>query len=108
MAKKLGLILCSTPDVKNGRKIAQKLLDEKLAACVSIISKMESHYVWKGKREQTKEVLLLIKAPKNSFKIIEKTIRTLHPYECPEILQIGVEQSFKEYLNWVFEETNQR
>ncbi|MFH1067719.1 MAG: divalent-cation tolerance protein CutA [bacterium] len=97
----IALILCSAPTLASGRKVANTLLSKKLAACVSIVPGAESHYVWKGKQEKTKEVLLWIKTTKNNFKNVEKAIRAVHPYECPEIAQIPVTQCFEAYGRWV-------
>lgn len=104
MKKKISLVLCTVPDVRSGRKIADFLLKEKLAACVSIVPRVESHYVWKGKREKSVEAMLIIKTGANRYKNLEKAIKIKHPYECPEILQISVDDAFKPYVHWVFEQ----
>lgn len=105
--KSISIIICSAPDVKTARKLSDILLKEKLAACVSIIPGIESHYVWEGKREKSPEVLLWIKTTENLFKKVEKIIQKEHPYDCPEILQVSVNKSFGSYHNWILEQVEQ-
>ena len=103
--KKFSLILCSVPDIMCGRRIARALLEKKLAACVSISPKMESHFTWKGKVERVNEMMLLIKTSAQFYPKIEKMVLIMHPYECPEILQIPINKGFRKYLTWIVKET---
>ena len=92
----------TTVDSKtNANKIANFLVKNKLAACVQI-NTINSIYRWKGKIENTNEYLLLIKG--KNFKKIEKAIKSLHPYEVPEIIQTKIKAN-KEYLSWLNKET---
>ncbi|MDR0534398.1 MAG: divalent-cation tolerance protein CutA [Verrucomicrobiales bacterium] len=95
------LILCSVPDLQSGRLLADVLLEEKAAACVSILPGVESHYVWQGKREQSGELLLLVKTMEDKYLEAEELIRENHPYECPEILAISASQVSPAYLAWL-------
>lgn len=102
-ADRLSLILCTVPDVVTGRTIADVLLQEKLAACVSILPGLESHYIWKEKREQAEESLLLIKSPVSQFIKLSECIQKNHPYECPEIVQIKDLDALPAYAQWVIQ-----
>lgn len=99
--KSLTLILTTVPSRAVGRKLADVLLKEKLAACVAILPGVESHYVWKGKREKSAECQLLIKTVKSRFKQVVAAIRQNHPYECPEILQVPVIGEWAPYGEWI-------
>ena len=95
------IIFCSVPDLAAGRLLADVLLEEQAAACVSIIPGAESHYVWQGKREVANEQLLLVKAMEDKYMEIEELIKENHPYECPEIIAVSATQVSPEYLAWL-------
>jgi periplasmic divalent cation tolerance protein len=99
-------IIYSTTDTMNTAKtIARVLIKEKLVACVHIIPKIESIYRWQGKLEETNECVLLAKtSERNVQKTIQK-IRSLHPYEVPEIIVFPPVGGLKEYLNYIEAET---
>jgi periplasmic divalent cation tolerance protein len=93
---------CSSKE--EARKIADSLLEKKLVACANILPGVESHYWWKGKREQGEEVLLILKTGKELREKVEEEIKKLHSYEMPviEFVEASVE---KEVQEWVEEET---
>ncbi|MCB9800031.1 MAG: divalent-cation tolerance protein CutA [Candidatus Omnitrophica bacterium] len=98
---KYSILLTTCPDKKTSSKIASVLVQNKLAACVTVLPLAESYYVWKGKREKAKEHLLLIKTRKILFSKVEKFILKNHPYDVPEIIAIPIENGSKSYLDWV-------
>jgi periplasmic divalent cation tolerance protein len=91
----------TTSSIKEAEKIAAALVDKRLAACVTIVPGAKSIYTWKGKREKSKEVLLLAKAKKENFKKIAKEVKALHSYEVPEIISILLNDGNKDYLDWI-------
>lgn len=99
--KECCLVQCSAPDLTTARSLASLLLERKLAACVTILPSVESHYVWQESREQAQEVLLLVKSTKEAWPRLERTLRKNHPYNCPEILQLPVLDGHPAYLHWV-------
>ena len=86
-----------------GEKIGNTLVEEKLAACVNITSEIKSVYFWKGKVEEDKEHLLIIKTRKDKFESLEKRVKEIHPYEVPEIVALSIILGSKDYLNWIDE-----
>lgn len=90
------------------QSIAQPLIEEKLAACVSIIPAIKSMYIWQGKFCQEQESLLLIKTNRASLSDLEKRIKALHSYTVPEILALPIDQGHKPYLEWLDEATAKR
>ena len=95
------MVFCSVPDLETGRKLADILLREKAAACVSILPGVESQYVWQGKREKSAELLLLIKTLSVNYDRIEKILLAEHPYDCPEIVAVGMERVESGYHAWL-------
>ena len=92
----------TTIDSEEGaRKIAQALVEKRLAGCVQIIGPIRSIYWWKKKIETAQEWLCLIKTRSHLFEKMEKTIRKIHPYETPEILATPITQASQDYLNWL-------
>lgn len=94
-------ISTTTETKEQAQKIAQYLVEKKLAACVQITGPIESTYPWKGKVETAEEWLCLIKTQENLFNQVEAAIKKLHPYETPEIIAVPIVKGSKEYLNWL-------
>src|SRR5437016_4163272 len=86
---------------KTADKIAQALVQEKLAACVSIVPEIYSRYWWQGHIANEKELLLVIKTDAARYKTLEKRVRKLHSYTVPEILALPVIKGNPAYLRWL-------
>ncbi|MCX5711962.1 MAG: divalent-cation tolerance protein CutA [Candidatus Omnitrophica bacterium] len=95
------IVLVTCPNLKEAEKIAAELVRLKLAACVSIIENIKSIYRWKGKIEQSKELLLIIKTKKSMVPKLIKKVRSLHSYEVPEIIAVPVTRGNSDYLEWI-------
>ncbi len=95
------IILCTCPDQKTAEDIASALISQKLAACVNIIAGITSIYEWQGKLEKSAEQLLLIKSHIDKYIEIEGKIKSLHPYELPEIIAVPIDRGLPEYLQWI-------
>jgi periplasmic divalent cation tolerance protein len=98
-------ISTTTETKEEAKKIAQYLVEQKLAACVQITSPIESTYRWKGKVKTAREWLCLIKTRASLFNKVETAIKKLHSYETPEIIAIPIIKGSKQYLNWLDNET---
>ncbi|MCS7188507.1 MAG: divalent-cation tolerance protein CutA [Bacteroidia bacterium] len=97
-------VICS--GLEEAKKIAGKVLDQRLAACANIVSPIYSLYWWKEKIEEAQETLLLLKAPYGYYQEIEKVVRANHSYEVPAILRLPITEGLPEYLRWLAQETN--
>ena len=95
------LIYITTSGASESKKIAKKLLKEKLVACTNIIPEIESIYLWKGEIEETKESLLIAKTQSDKVGILIKRVEEIHSYDIPCILQIQVKKGSKNYLDWM-------
>jgi periplasmic divalent cation tolerance protein len=98
------LVLVTAPDSKVARVLAQAALKERLAACVNLLPKIESHYWWQGKIEAGSEVLMVIKTRAGSLKALERLVLTRHPYDVPEFVVLPILAGNKRYLGWWAEE----
>ena len=99
------LVLTNVPDQDVATSIAERLLENKLAACVNVLPPILSVYHWKGKTERASELQLQIKTTAAAYPALEQCIRSLHPSELPEIIAIPLAQGFPAYLEWVQQET---
>jgi len=99
------LVLTTLPEREAALKLARALVDKRLAACVNILSGCTSVYRWEDNVEHAEEVPLLIKTRASRYAELEAAIRSLHPYELPEIIAVPVVQGLADYLGWVAEET---
>jgi len=99
------LVLSTVPDEKRGAEIARSLVEERLAACVTVSGACLSAYWWKGTIAQEREFVLLIKTKASLFKELEARIKALHPYSVPEIVALPIGPGSEDYLNWLDGET---
>jgi periplasmic divalent cation tolerance protein len=95
------VVFVTAANRKDADKIAQALVKEKWAACVSIVPEIYSRYGWEGRIEYDKELLLIIKTNAKFYKRLEQRIRELHTYSVPEILALPVIFGNPAYLKWL-------
>ena len=95
------LILTTLPDAATAEAIASKLIADGSAACVAIGAPVRSLYHWQGKSETATEIPLSIKATKESYAAVEATVRSMHPYEVPEIIAVPITAGWTPYLDWI-------
>lgn len=98
-------IITTTEKKKDAKRIAQEVVKKRLAACFQIVGPISSIYHWKGKVARSEEWLCLIKSRSELYKMIEKTIKEIHPYEVPEIIAVPIVKGSKDYLTWLKKET---
>ena len=100
----LRVVLCTCPP-DAAAHIARRLLEERLVACVNVVSGVRSLYWWKGEVTEGGESLLVIKTPPACYERMEALLVEIHPYDVPEILALAVERGSEAYLSWVAEST---
>ncbi len=88
---------------KEAKKIANALLSEKKAACVSILPRLDSLFWWQGKIDSASEVLLIVKTESRLLETIAKLVKKLHSYDVPEIIALPIIGGNREYLKWISE-----
>jgi periplasmic divalent cation tolerance protein len=99
------LCLTTCPDLDTAQRIADALVEERLAACVNLLPGMQSTYRWQGKVEHAAEVLLLAKTTRVRMPALQERIVALHPYELPEVLAVEA-GGLPAYLQWIARETD--
>jgi len=99
------LVLTNLPDRAAAEKLADALIQKRVAACVNILAPCRSVYRWKGAVQHDEEYPVLIKTTRESYAALEAAIREAHPYELPEIVAVPIERGLPAYLDWVAAET---
>lgn len=95
------LVLTTAGSKEEARKIAHALVERRLAACVNIVSQVESIYRWQGSVEEAEECLLLIKTTDAAFERVRDAITELHSYEMPECISVPIDGGSSAYLKWL-------
>ena len=96
---------CSTAE--EAARIARKLIEGRLAACVNIAPSVKSFYRWNGKIEESDECLLVIKSSRDRFEKLRIELEKAHTYEVPEVVAVPVVDGAPNYLNWIDRELHE-
>lgn len=94
-------VMTATDKREDAERIARSLVEMRLAGCVQIVGPVTSIYRWKGRIETAGEWLCLIKSREDLYGAIEQAIRSIHPYETPEIIASPVTAGSRDYLDWL-------
>lgn len=95
------VVLCTAPDRTTAETLANRALNARLAACVTLLPGATSFYVWEGKLEQTREIQLLLKCDQAHQQALLELLKAAHPYNVPELLVLPVQHGDSEYLSWL-------
>jgi len=95
------VIFITAANKKQADNIGRELVKHKLAACVNIVSNVESLFRWQGKLDKARESLLIIKSRKEKLAKIIKLVKSLHSYSVPEIIALPIISGNKDYLKWI-------
>ncbi|HZR19866.1 MAG TPA: divalent-cation tolerance protein CutA [Verrucomicrobiae bacterium] len=100
---KYNLALVTAPNLKIARKLARSALVARLAACVNLVPRVESHYWWQGKIESGPEVLMIFKTVSGLLSRLEQHVIERHPYDTPEFIVLSIGSGNEAYLSWLAE-----
>ena len=103
MAERVLLALSTFPDAEIARRISNQLVSERFAACANILPSVESIYRWKDKLESGNETLVFFKLSEDRQSAFQDKLRSLHPYDIPEIIFVPIAGGLTDYLQWVSE-----
>jgi periplasmic divalent cation tolerance protein len=99
------LVLTNLGDIDSARRIARELVERRLAACVNMLPGVQSVYRWQGAIEEEGEITLLIKTTATRYAELEAALRSLHPYQLPEVIALPIANGLPAYLDWIRQET---
>jgi periplasmic divalent cation tolerance protein len=99
MADQIIVLITCPPD--QSEKLAQTLVEERLAGCVNIINAVKSIYLWQGKLCNDSEELLVVKSTRSAWDKLKERVKQLHSYEVPEIVFFPLEDGYKPYMDWL-------
>ena len=97
------IVFTTAPNIQEAERLAEKIVDAKLAACVQILPQMRSIYCWQGSVQNEPEHLLLIKTLEEKYESLEMFILANHSYDVPEIAAVSAEKVSESYLGWMKE-----
>ena len=103
MTGEVVVAFCTFPDAETARRIARELVELELVACGNVLPQIHSVYRWQGKVETADEALAIFKLPASGYGKFEARLRSLHPYDVPEIISFAVDRGLPDYLRWVIE-----
>jgi len=99
------LVFTNLPDRAAAERLADALIEKRVAACVNILAPCQSVYCWKNDLQHDEEHPMLIKTTAEQYPALEAAIRAGHPYELPEIIAVPIERGLPAYLDWIAAET---
>jgi periplasmic divalent cation tolerance protein len=103
MPEKILLALSTFPDAETARRISNELVAGKFAACANILPSIESIYTWQGNVERANEAVVFFKVTEDRQTAFQEKLRSLHPYDVPEIVFVPISSGLPDYLRWVAE-----
>lgn len=101
MAEQVLLAVSTFPDEETARRVVRELVETGLVACGNIIPRVESIYRWQGRTETAAEAMAFFKLSGERYTEFETKLKSLHPYDVPEIVAVDLAKGLPEYLRWV-------
>ena len=99
------LILTTLPAGADAAAFAAALVEDRLAACVSVLPEMESIYRWEGAVQRDRERQLIVKTSRDRVDALRQRVGELHPYDVPEFLVVPIVDGSDAYLRWIGDST---
>jgi periplasmic divalent cation tolerance protein len=98
------MVYLTAADEGEAVRLAEQLVESRVAACVNVLGAVQSVYRWQGKVERAAEVALIAKTTRAQFPLLEQKIKELHSYECPCIVAWPLSEGHQPFLTWVREQ----
>lgn len=97
------VILINSPNEEAAKDISRAIMERRLAACVNIFPKSYTMYYWKGEIQDATEILLIAKTRTSKIQRLTDFVKSVHPYDVPEVLSFPVEDGSLSYMKWIDE-----
>ena len=95
------VVLITVPDSQEAQQLSELLLEQKKAACVNIISGVNSRFWWQGQLDSAEESLLIVKTKASLLTELISLVKETHSYEVPEIIALHIIGGNEDYLTWI-------
>jgi periplasmic divalent cation tolerance protein len=95
------IVLTTTADAEEAGRLGRALVEERLAACATVVPAVHSIYRWQGEVESSGESLLLLKTAQDKLAALEARLHELHSYKTPELLVLPIEAGSQSYIEWL-------
>ena len=102
-SRMIRLVFTTFANAEDAARAVRTLVEEKVAACGTILPGARSIYRWKDAIEDTGESLVLLKTSVERFPDLEMRLRAIHPYETPEIVALDPAAVSSDYADWVIQ-----
>ncbi len=99
------MVYMTAESMDQAKTIARELISNRLAACVNILDHMQSLYWWKGKVEESGEVVILAKTRAELLPALTERVKDVHSYDCPCIVSWPITDGHQPFLDWIGRET---
>jgi len=97
------IVMTTVVSAEEGMRLGHTLVEERLAACATLLPPVHSVYRWQGKIESSAETLLLLKTAAEQLPELEARLQELHSYQTPEFLVLEIEAGSHTYLRWLYD-----
>ncbi len=101
MAAEYCVGLITTGSREEAERIAEALVHQRLAACVTLVPEVASVYWWEGRVVRDREALLLVKTSRAKWPALMAAVREWHSYQVPEIIALPIVEGSASYLQWL-------
>ncbi len=101
-------VLTTAASAEEAGRIAELLVERRLAACVQVVGPITSRYRWQGAVEEEREWQCLAKTTRGAYEAVEAAIREVHSYDEPEIIATQIVAGSPGYLAWIEENVDAR
>lgn len=95
------VVFVTCPNRRHAQRLANTLIQQRLAACINILPVVQSLFWWQGRVDRARETLLIIKTSARRFEALRRSVCALHPYDVPEVIAIPIRKAHGPYLRWI-------
>ncbi len=103
MKEKLIVILTTTETKKEAENIAAYMIEKRLCACAQVSGPIKSWYWWENKVESSEEWQVKLKTLHKNYQKVEEALKSIHPYDLPQIIGLPVIEAYNQYAKWVID-----